>query len=261
MAQSEWTWSWTLSSKRFTWIHAQSWSFTSARLSTARDSNLQRVHLPWPSPWRINETRCDNHTTWPLRSRMNGSARSGIIAFVRDDWSVAKEKLFAQRSRVKRCRISRIVPALPLGQSTLRDVTMCCMFSPHARSTSTSLGICTHFSGRVATRAASCSRKKLPDAPTKFRPMRPPWRLRLRTLSSRKNRGMPRCNANAQTFYGVHPYQLAVISTRKRCHYYVQYHRRTMFKYTLRTKVHHESMTNYVQKHTGVLPCRIRMPM
>jgi hypothetical protein len=238
VAQSEWTWSWTLSSKRFTWIHAQSRSFTSARLSTARDSNLQRVHLPWPSPWRINETRCHNHATWPLRSHMNGSARSGIIAFVRDDWSVANEKLSAQRSRVRRCRVSRIGPALPLGQSTLREVLMCCMFSPHARSTSTSLGICTHFSGRVATRAASCSRKKLSDAPTKFRPMRPPLRLRPRTLSSRNNnRGMPRRNANAQTFYGVHPYQLAVDSTRKRCHYYAfQYHRRTMFN-TLRTKV------------------------
>ena len=183
-------------------------------------------------------------TTWPLRSLMSGSARSGIIAFVRDDWSVAEEKLSAQRSRVRRCRTSRIVLALPLGQRTLRDVMMCRLFSPHARSTSTSLGICTHFSGRVATRAASCSRKKLSDAPTKFRPMRPPLRLRPRTLSSRNNnRGMPRRNANAQTFYGVHPYQLAVDSTRKRCHYYAfQYHRRTMFKYTLRTKVHHESM-------------------
>ena len=158
-----------------------------------------------------------NHATWPLRSHMNGSARSGIIAFVRDDWSVANEKLSAQRSRVRRCRVSRIGPALPLGQSTLREVLMCCMFSPHARSTSTSLGICTHFSGRVATRAASCSRKKLSDAPTKFRPMRPPLRLRPKPLSSRNNnRGMPRRNANAQTFYGVHPYQPAKDATTTR---------------------------------------------
>jgi hypothetical protein len=207
----------------------------------------------WPSPWHNNETRRHNHATWPLRSHMNGSARSGIIAFVRDDWSVAKEKLSAQRSRVRRCRVSRIGPALPLGQSTLREVLMCCMFSPHARSTSTSLGICTHFSGRVATRAASCSRKKLSDAPTKFRPMRQPLRLRPRTLSSRNNRGMPRRNANAQTFYGVHPYQLAVDSTRKRCHYYVQYHRRTMFN-TLSAENQGPTMTHYV------LPAYYHMP-
>jgi hypothetical protein len=130
----------------------------------------------------------------------------------------------------------------------------CCMFSPHARSTSTSLGICTHFSGRVATRAASCSRKKLSDAPTKFRPMRPPLQLRPRTLSSRNNnRGMPRRNANAQTFYGVHPYQLAVDSTRKRCHYYVQYHRRTMFN-TLSAENQGPTMTHYV------LPAYYHMP-
>jgi hypothetical protein len=129
VAQSEWTWSWTLSSKRFTWIHAQSRSFTSARLSTARDSNLQRVHLPWPSPWRINETRCHNHATWPLRSHMNGSARSGIIAFVRDDWSVAKEKLSAQRSRVRRCRVSRIGPALPLGQKHSSRSAVCSLLT------------------------------------------------------------------------------------------------------------------------------------
>ena len=126
-------------------------------------------------------------TTWPLRSLMSGSARSGIIAFVRDDWSVAEEKLSAQRSRVRRCRTSRIVLALPLGQRTLRDVMMCRLFSPHARSTSTSLGICTHFSGRVATRAGSCSKRKFPDAPTKFRPIRPTLRLHPRTLSSPRN--------------------------------------------------------------------------
>ena len=135
-------------------------------------------------------------TTWPLRSLMSGSARSGIIAFVRDDWSVAEEKLSAQRSRVRRCRTSRIVLALPLGQRTLRDVMMCRLFSPHARSTSTSLGICTHFSGHVGIRAASRSTKKPPDAPQKFRPMRPTfWRTHVRSRAATVD--ARRRNANA----------------------------------------------------------------
>ena len=50
--------SWTLSSKMLT--RAQHRSFTSARLSTARGSNIHRVHQPWASPWRTHETRCDN---------------------------------------------------------------------------------------------------------------------------------------------------------------------------------------------------------